>query len=48
LALTQTQLTAAVADRAEISRAEAKRVLAALDEIILEELGRSSRRGDGH
>jgi len=43
LALTQTQLTAAVADRAEISRAEAKRVLAALDEIILEELGNAQK-----
>ena len=43
MALTQTQLTAAVADRAEISRAEAKRVLAALDEIILEELGNAQK-----
>jgi len=43
LALTQTQLTAAVAERADISRAEAKRVLAALDEIILEELGNAQK-----
>jgi DNA-binding protein HU-beta len=43
LALTQTQLAAAVADRAEISKAEAKRVLAALDEIILEELGNAQK-----
>jgi nucleoid DNA-binding protein len=43
LALTQTQLTAAVAERAEISRAEAKRVLAALDDVILEELGNAQK-----
>ena len=41
--LTQTQLAAAVADRAEISNAEAKRVLAALDEVILEELGNAQK-----
>jgi DNA-binding protein HU-beta len=43
LALTQTQLTTAVAERAEISKAEAKRVLAALDEVILEELGNAQK-----
>lgn len=43
MALTQTQLAAAVADRAEISKAEAKRVLTALDEIILEELGNAQK-----
>jgi DNA-binding protein HU-beta len=43
LALTQTQLTAAVAERADISRAEAKRVLDALDEVILEELGNAQK-----
>ena len=43
MALTQTQLTASVAERAEISRAEAKRVLTALDEIILEELGNAQK-----
>ena len=41
--LTQTQLAAAVADRAEISKAEAKRVLAAIDEIVLEELGNAQK-----
>ena len=41
--LTQTQLAAAVADRAEVSKAEAKRVLTALDEIILEELGNAQK-----
>jgi DNA-binding protein HU-beta len=43
LPLTQTQLAGAVADRAEISKAEAKRVLAALDEIVLEELGNAQK-----
>jgi DNA-binding protein HU-beta len=39
LPLTQTQLATAVADRAEISRNDAKRVLVALEEIVVEELG---------
>jgi nucleoid DNA-binding protein len=43
LPLTQTQLAAAVADRAEVSKAEAKRVLTALDEIVLEELGNAQK-----
>ena len=36
LPLTQTQLAMAVADRAEITTAEAKRVLGALEEVVLE------------
>src|ERR1035441_5745915 len=43
LALTQTQLAFAVADRAEITRAEAKRVLGVLEEIVLEELGNAQK-----
>jgi DNA-binding protein HU-beta len=43
LPLTQTQLADAVADRAEISRNEAKRVLGALEEIVLEELGNAQK-----
>src|SRR5450755_3507092 len=43
LPLTQTQLAAAVADRAEITRAEAKRVLGALEDIVLEELGNAQK-----
>jgi DNA-binding protein HU-beta len=35
----QPQMIAAVADRAEMSKADAKRALDALDEIVLEELG---------
>ena len=43
MALTQTQLAFAVADRAEITRAEAKRVLGVLEEIVLEELGNAQK-----
>jgi DNA-binding protein HU-beta len=43
LPLTQTQLASAVADRAEISRADAKRVLGVLEEIVLEELGNAHK-----
>jgi DNA-binding protein HU-beta len=43
VALTQSQMTAAVADRAELSKADAKRALEALDEIILEELGNAQK-----
>ena len=41
--LTQTQLVAAVAERAEMSRTDAKRALAALDEVVLEELGNAEK-----
>ena len=41
--LTQSQLIAAVADRADMSKAYAKRALAALDEIVLEELGNAQK-----
>ncbi len=48
MALTQTQLVSAVADRAELSRADAKRAFAALDEVVLEELGNAQKvRIDG-
>jgi len=43
VALTQSQMIAAVADRAEMSKAEAKRALNALDEIVLEELGNAQK-----
>jgi nucleoid DNA-binding protein len=39
----QTQVIAAVADRAELTKADAKRALAALDEIVLEELGNAQK-----
>ena len=41
--LTQTQLATAVAERAEITGAEAKRVLGALEEIVLEELSNTQK-----
>ena len=41
--LTQTQLTTALADRAEISRNEAKHLLGTLEEIVLEELGNAQK-----
>jgi nucleoid DNA-binding protein len=43
VALTQTQLVAAVAERSELSKADAKRALGALDDIILEELGNAQK-----
>jgi nucleoid DNA-binding protein len=41
--LTQTQLVSEIADRAELSKAEAKRALAALDEIVLEQIGNAQK-----
>jgi len=41
--LTQSQMIAAVADRADMSKADAKRVLEALDEIVLQELGNAQK-----
>jgi DNA-binding protein HU-beta len=43
LALTQAQLITAVADRAELNKNDAKRALAALDDIVLEELGNAQK-----
>ena len=43
MVLTQSQMIAAVADRAELSKADAKRALDALDEIVLEELGNAQK-----
>jgi DNA-binding protein HU-beta len=43
VALTQSQLLSAVAERAELSKNDAKRALAALDEIVLEELGNAQK-----
>ena len=41
--LTQSQMIAAVADRAEMSRADAKRALDALDEVLVGELGNAQK-----
>jgi nucleoid DNA-binding protein len=43
VALTQTQLATAVADRAALSRSEVRRVLAALEDVALEEIGNAER-----
>jgi DNA-binding protein HU-beta len=43
LPLTQTQMVAEVADRAQLSKSDAKRALAALDEIVLEQLGNAQK-----
>lgn len=43
MALTQTQLAAAVAERAELSRADAKRALEALEEVVLAEVGSAQK-----
>jgi DNA-binding protein HU-beta len=43
VALTQTQLLNAVADRADLSKAEAKRVLDALEDVVLEEIGNAQK-----
>jgi DNA-binding protein HU-beta len=43
VALTQTQLVGEVAERAELSKNDAKRALAALDEIILEQIGNAEK-----
>ena len=43
MALTQTQLTSAVAERADITKAEAKHVLTAFEEIVLGELANAQK-----
>ncbi len=43
MALTQTQFADEVASRAGLSRSEAKRALAALEEVVLEEIGNAEK-----
>ncbi|MBV9424114.1 MAG: HU family DNA-binding protein [Solirubrobacterales bacterium] len=43
MALTQSQLVAAVADRADLSKADAKRALTALDEVVVQELSNAQK-----
>jgi DNA-binding protein HU-beta len=43
MSLTQTQLADAVADRAGLSRTEAKRALAALEGVVLTEIGNAEK-----
>jgi DNA-binding protein HU-beta len=41
--LTQSQLVTAIAERADLSKADAKRALAALDDIVLDELSNAQK-----
>jgi DNA-binding protein HU-beta len=43
VALTQSQLVAAVADRAQLSKTDAKAAVTALEEIIVQELGNAEK-----
>jgi DNA-binding protein HU-beta len=43
MALTQTQLADAVADRAGLSRSDAKKALTALEEVVLEQIGEAEK-----
>jgi nucleoid DNA-binding protein len=43
MALTQSQLIAEIADRAEVTRADAKAVLGALEEVVLEEVSNAEK-----
>ncbi len=43
MALTQSQLVAAIADRADLTKRDAKRALTALDEVILQEIGNAEK-----
>jgi DNA-binding protein HU-beta len=43
MALTQTQLADAVADKSGLSRADAKKALAALEEVVLGEIGNGEK-----
>ena len=43
MALTQPQLITAVAERAELSKADARRALHALEDIVLDELGNAQK-----
>lgn len=43
MALTQTQLADAVADKSGLSRADAKKAIAALEEVVIEEIGNAEK-----
>ena len=43
MALTQSQMISAVAERAEMTKADAKRVLDALDEVLIQEIGNAQK-----
>ena len=43
MALTQSQLVNEIADRADMSKAEAKRALTALEDVVLEQIGNAQK-----
>jgi DNA-binding protein HU-beta len=43
VALTQAQLVAAIADRADLTKAEARKALTALEGVVLDELGNAQK-----
>ena len=43
MALTQNQLVTMVAERAELTKSDAKRALAALEDVVLEEIGNAQK-----
>jgi DNA-binding protein HU-beta len=43
VALTQTQLVSALAERTELSKSDAKRALAALEDVVLEEIANAQK-----
>jgi DNA-binding protein HU-beta len=43
MALTQTQLADAVAEKAGLSRADAKKAITALEEVVIEEIGKAEK-----
>ena len=43
MAMTQTQLADAVAEKAGLSRADAKKAIAALEDVVIEEIGKAEK-----
>jgi nucleoid DNA-binding protein len=43
MALTQNQLVTAIADRTELNKSDVKRALAALEDVVLEEIGNAQK-----
>jgi DNA-binding protein HU-beta len=43
MALTQTQLADAVAEKAGLSRADAKKAIAALEDVVIEQIGKAEK-----
>ena len=43
MALTQSQLITAIAERADLSKADARRALQALEDVVLEEVGNAQK-----